>query len=119
MMVLCDYCGESEAVKVICNPNGLDDDECLSWHVCLDCEEAIREQHKLSFGCMLAGMDSSSVSKEHRQEYARKIINEANEKLAEIAKRTGKDIMSAGLHRQPDGHFEVVSVIFKGGDKRG
>lgn len=111
--MLCSYCGIEEGVKSIPNPN-LDNDD--DWIVCVNCREVIREQQKLSFGMMLQSMaNNDGVSREHRQEYAKKIINDATDKLAKLSKDSDQPIMCAALIKQDDGHYEEQSIIFIGG----
>ena len=117
-MAICDYCGEEEGTKKITNPNMDELDEKPFWIVCTTCEEVIEVQKKAVFGQMLAGMNSEKgIDNKDRLDYANKIICESNDKLEEISKRTGKAILSAGMYRQPDGHYETVSIEFKGDDK--
>lgn len=101
--MLCDYCGEEEGIKEIMNPNMDELDEHPRWNVCGTCEEVIEVQKKLTLAQMVSD-----------EKYGEKIISECNEKLAEIAKRSGKTIMSGGLYKQPDGHYEPIEIIFKG-----
>ena len=102
------YCGEEEATERICSPNGLDDKPSM-WDVCKDCKEVIQQQQSLSFGAILAHMEND-FSKNHGE----KIMNKANKKLYEIAKRTKKPILNACIYKKKDGKYDAMSVEFTG-----
>lgn len=109
-MAKCIYCGEEEATEIIMSPN-CDDEKNPVWDVCKDCKDTIKEQQKLSFGAMIAHMKD-----DFSKNYGEKIMNEANKKLDEIAKRTKKPIMNACISKSKDGSYKSAEIIFTGED---
>ena len=107
----CTYCGESEATERINNPN-MDEKE-LSWDVCNDCKDVIKQQQLLSYGAIFA-------SREYGKEFGEKMISDAKAELKKIADRTKKPIMCAVISKKEDGGYESSSVTFtgKGDDKK-
>ncbi len=99
-MVMCDYCGESEAVDKIGNPNldmnsNIDwSDKKNWWQVCATCKKVIPLQ-------MMSGFPDEKV-----QAY---VID----KLDKIAKETGKPILNATIKKGKDG-YESQSIEFTG-----
>lgn len=91
----CIYCGDEKGTEKIPNP---DFSELSQWLVCKDCKEVIKYQHLLSIG---------NFSNNN------KMVNEAVDKLDEIAKRTGKPIMCASINKTKDG-YKPASIVFTG-----
>ena len=103
----CAYCGEEEGTEKIPSPNF---DEIEMWDVCKDCKEVIKQQQNITFGSILAGKEND----EFAERYGNKIISEANNKLQEIAERTGKPIMVAEIRKQKNGKYAASSIEFTG-----
>ncbi len=86
-MPKCTYCGEEEGTEKIANPN-LDMGDNIDWNdkdswwiVCKDCKEVIHLQQMSDFP-------------------DEKFRNECIEKLAKIAKKTGKPILNACISKK-------------------
>lgn len=105
----CVYCGKNPATEIIDNPNW-DIDE-RAWFVCKTCKEVIKWQHQSSMGIIMADRLKDSPQALASTE---KLVNEANTNLERIAKETGQPILNAGLYKQPDGHYETVSIEYTG-----
>lgn len=93
---MCCYCGEKKGEVKIPNPNS---DRLTQWLVCKNCEEIIKWQKHLNYGQLIKN---------------EKWISEANNKLEEIAKRTGKPILNAWVYKKKDGKYDSASIIFRG-----
>ncbi len=93
---MCIYCGDEKGTEVIPNPNF---DKINQWLVCKDCKEVIHNQTLYTM--------SEHVG-------AEKMASEALNKLDEIAKRTGKPIMVAGIRKGDDGKYRTSSIEFTG-----
>ena len=93
--VKCDYCGDEEGTEEIADPNtGLNDVINLNiWHVCKVCKEVISLQQGLSIAVVLGD-----------EEGAKKY----NERLIEIAKKTGKPILNAQIFQNKDGSYDAA-----------
>lgn len=93
---MCIYCGEEEGEIKIPNP---DWGKLSQWLVCRTCEEVIKYQQQMSIGERLG---------------SEKMVNEANAKLGEIAKRTGKPILNACIFKKEDGSYDYTTIEFTG-----
>ena len=113
-MTKCVYCGEEEATEVIINPN-FDDLKNPTWDVCKDCKDVIKEQQKHSFGMIIMGIENvTKEAKGFNQEFGKKLVNEANEKLKEIADRTKKPILNACIYKKKNGKYDTSSIEVTG-----
>lgn len=93
---MCIYCGEEKGEVQIPNPNF---DKLSQWLICRNCEEIIKSQREVSIGVFTKNNS---------------MINNANKKLEEIAKRTGKPILNVQIHKKKDGGYDSASIEFTG-----
>ena len=69
------------------------------WIVCKDCKEVIHQQQMVDIGMCIGD---------------EKVISNANDKLDEIAKRTGIPSMNAMISKEKDGKIKTSSIEFTG-----
>ncbi len=79
----CAYCGEEKGTELIDDPNW---DTIERWKVCENCKEVLEIQQELTF------LSLSKIDNPKRME-------ELNNKLLKIAKKTGKPIMNAQFEK--------------------
>ena len=116
MKTLCDFCGEEEGIKKIVNPN-LDLNDNINWDnndnwwiVCRDCEEIIHCQQEIDFNIT----SLSKIKDNKNRESIEKEIEESNNIINEIAKRTKRPIFSAVISKKKGGKYSVNSIEFTG-----
>ena len=94
---LCLYCSEEKATEKITNPNTL----LGYWKVCLDCKNVIKYQNQYTYGCSFK---------------SKKMVIEAQEKLLEISKKTGRAIFMGEVLKTKEG-IKTSSIIYGGMDR--
>ncbi len=82
---ICAYCNKDKGTEIIEDPNG---DTLERWLVCKDCKEIIETQQER--------LIISSINPE--------LAEKCNNKLLEIAKRTGKPIINATIYKDGEGY---------------
>lgn len=93
----CAYCGEEKGTELIDDPNF---DSLQQWKVCKTCKEVINLQREIS---MLSILKTHKLSEEKDKEIDDKLFN-LNNRLLEIQKTTGKEMLTVGIDKTDKGY---------------